>query len=171
VLHEAFAELIETLGDRAAEIQIPSLADVIEWQRIVQLVENAHYYGPLMQRSPELLSDGLKARIEAGRAVGAQAYTAALTAREQAYRTVAAVLHDYAAILTPAATGPAPKGLDTTGSPVFNGLWTYLGMPAVSLPLLEAGGLPIGVQLVAERRDDGPLLRTARWLDESSSQG
>jgi len=43
-------------------------------------------------------------------------------------------------------------------------MWTYLGMPCVTLPLLEAGGLPIGVQLVGKRRDDGRLLRSARAL-------
>jgi Asp-tRNA(Asn)/Glu-tRNA(Gln) amidotransferase A subunit family amidase len=43
-------------------------------------------------------------------------------------------------------------------------MWTYLGMPCVTLPLLEANGLPIGVQLVGNRRDDGRLLRSARWL-------
>jgi Asp-tRNA(Asn)/Glu-tRNA(Gln) amidotransferase A subunit family amidase len=37
-------------------------------------------------------------------------------------------------------------------------------MPAVSLPLLESDGLPLGVQLVGARRDDARLLRTARWL-------
>ena len=163
-MRAAFANSLIRLGDSAREIEIPVLADVIEWQRIVQLVENAQYYGPLMKSAPELLSDGLKARLEAGLAVAPQVYTAALAACEPAYRTVAAVLDDYDAILTPAATGPAPAGLGSTGSPVFNGLWNYLGMPAVSLPLLEAGGLPVGVQLVGKRRDDGALLRTARWL-------
>jgi Asp-tRNA(Asn)/Glu-tRNA(Gln) amidotransferase A subunit family amidase len=74
------------------------------------------------------------------------------------------VLGDYSAILTPASTGPAPEGFASTGSFVFNGLWTYLGMPCVTLPLLEANGMPIGVQLVGARRDDGRLLRSARGL-------
>jgi Asp-tRNA(Asn)/Glu-tRNA(Gln) amidotransferase A subunit family amidase len=71
---------------------------------------------------------------------------------------------NYGMILTPAAPGPAPRGLATTGDPVFNGFWTYLGVPAVTVPVLEAEGLPIGVQIIGARRDDGRLLRTARWL-------
>jgi Asp-tRNA(Asn)/Glu-tRNA(Gln) amidotransferase A subunit family amidase len=44
-------------------------------------------------------------------------------------------------------------------------LWTFLGMPALSLPLLQGdNGLPLGVQLVGRRGDDARLLRTARWL-------
>ncbi|MGH8641945.1 MAG: amidase family protein, partial [Burkholderiales bacterium] len=71
----------------------------------------------------------------------------------------------YDAILTPAAAGTAPKGLNATGDPAFCTLWTLCGMPAVSLPLMEGGnGLPLGVQLVGPRHDDARLLRTARWL-------
>ena len=70
-------------------------------------------------------------------------------------------------ILAPAAPGPAPEGLGATGSPIFNGLWTLCGMPAVTIPVLQASnGLPMGVQLVGRRGDDGRLLRTARWLME-----
>ncbi len=163
-MQAAFAHLADSLDARVKEIEIGILADVIEWQRIVQLAENAYYYGPLMREAPDMLSDGLKARLEAGLAADVQLYIAALASREAAYREVARVLDDCDAILTPAAAGPAPEGFATTGSPIFNGLWTYLGMPAVSLPLLEAEGLPIGVQLVGKRREDGRLLRTAHWL-------
>ena len=72
---------------------------------------------------------------------------------------------EYDAILTPAAPGEAPRGLDSTGNPVFCTTWTYLGTPAVTLPLLQRrAGLPIGVQLVGRRGNDARLLRTAHWL-------
>ena len=74
-------------------------------------------------------------------------------------------LERYDAILTPAAPGTAPKGLGATGDPRFCTLWTLLGMPALSLPLLQGeNGLPLGVQLVGRRNYDARLLRTARWL-------
>jgi len=164
-MRSAFAELVEALGARVQEIDIASLADVIEWQRTIQSAENAHYYGPLLRRAPDTLSDELRVRLEAGMKVGVQDYLTAIRSREAAYAIVAELLSDYTAILTPAAPGPAPRLSEgITGSPVFNGLWNYLGCPCVSLPLMEADGLPIGVQLVGARRDDGRLLRTARAL-------
>ena len=73
----------------------------------------------------------------------------------------------YDAIITPAAPGTAPKGLESTGDPMFNTVWTLCGMPAVTLPLMSgANGLPLGVQLVGPRNGDARLLRTARWLVE-----
>jgi Asp-tRNA(Asn)/Glu-tRNA(Gln) amidotransferase A subunit family amidase len=75
------------------------------------------------------------------------------------------VFDEYDAILTPAAPGVAPRGLASTGNPIFSTLWTYLGTPAITLPLLQSeAGLPLGVQLVARRNNDARLLRTARWL-------
>jgi len=164
-MQATFSRFVESLDAWVKEIEIGVLADVIEWQRIVQLAENAYYYGRLMRDAPDMLSDGLKVRIEAGLKADVQAYIRALASREDAYRQVARGLADTDAILTPAATGPAPEGFGSTGNPVFNGLWTYLGMPAVSLPLLKAGGLPLGVQLVGKRGEDARLLRTARWLE------
>jgi len=164
-MREALEAFVQNLGDRAVEIELPMLDDIIEWQRIVQLAENAHYYGPLLDAAPQLISPGLTQRIGEGRTVDAQSYLRAITGREPAYRAVRAGLKAFTAILTPAALGPAPEGLSTTGSPVMNGLWTYLGMPTVSLPLLTVRGLPVGVQLVGLRHDDARLLRTARWLE------
>ena len=91
-------------------------------------------------------------------------YFTALDARERFYAATQELFGDYGTILTPAALGPAPKDLGTTGSPIFCGFWTYLGVPAVTLPLLEADGMPMGVQLIGPRGDDGRLLRGARWL-------
>ena len=76
------------------------------------------------------------------------------------------------AILCPSALGPPPEGLGNTGDSVFNGPWTLLGAPAVSLPLLEtAEGLPMGVQIVGAPGDDARLLRTADWLMARAARG
>lgn len=166
-LHAAYAELASAMGASLEEIEAPILADVIEWQRIVQLAENAAYYGPLLDAYSNQLSPGLRERLTQGGSVPVRAYLEAIAARETAYDTVAALFTRYTAILTPASPGTAPSvQAGITGSPIFNGLWTYLGMPAISLPLLEVDGLPLGVQLVGARRDDGRLLRTARWLQD-----
>src|SRR5262245_23739443 len=162
---EAFGELVEHLGDKVEEITIDFSSERgVAAAKIVQNVEVAHHYGPLLEKAPELISKRLADQIEEGRRVTAVDYVAALEARHELYATVEGLIMQHGQILTPAALGPAPKGLESTGNPVFCSFWTYLGVPAVTLPLLEADGLPMGVQLIGARRDDGRLLRSARWL-------
>ncbi|MEQ8824973.1 MAG: amidase [Filomicrobium sp.] len=164
---EAFTELCDHLGVICDEITVPGLDHVIEWQRIVQLAENAAYYGPLQDSNRSALSDGLNARLDEGTKVPVRDYVGAIASREKGYDGLGELFETYTVILTPAAPGPAPKLSEgITGAPIFNGLWTYLGMPAISIPLFEIDGLPVGVQLVGQRQDDGRLLRTARWLTE-----
>jgi Asp-tRNA(Asn)/Glu-tRNA(Gln) amidotransferase A subunit family amidase len=112
------------------------------------------------------LSPALRGRIEKGLRVSAFDYQRALARIRPLNATFLELFEQrYDAILTPAALGAAPKGLESTGDPVFCALWTLCGMPAISLPLLQAGnGLPIGVQIVGPRDGDARLLRTARWL-------
>jgi Asp-tRNA(Asn)/Glu-tRNA(Gln) amidotransferase A subunit family amidase len=64
-------------------------------------------------------------------------------------------------ILVPAATGPAPLGLSFTGDAKMNAPWTALGTPAISVPMPITDGLPLGLQITANRGDDARLLQTA----------
>ncbi len=64
-------------------------------------------------------------------------------------------------ILVPAATGPAPLGLASTGDSRMNSPWTVVGTPAVSIPLPVGRGLPLGLQLTAAPGEDASVLRTA----------
>jgi Asp-tRNA(Asn)/Glu-tRNA(Gln) amidotransferase A subunit family amidase len=162
---EAFGELIEQLGDQAREVSIESTcALATEACKTIQDVELSVHYGPILDRAPSQISKALADQIEAGRRVRGVDYAAALEARKAYRETMEEIFLDYGTGLTPAARGAAPKGLETTGDPVFCGLWTYLGLPAVTVPLLEVDGLPVGVQLVGAPRDDGRLLRTALGL-------
>jgi Asp-tRNA(Asn)/Glu-tRNA(Gln) amidotransferase A subunit family amidase len=107
----------------------------------------------------------LREQIERGRQIRAVDYLDALAQIPRLNEGFEGVFERFDAMLTPAAAGTAPKGLERTGDPVFCTLWTLCGMPAITLPLLTgANGLPIGVQLVGKRGDDARLLRTANWL-------
>jgi Asp-tRNA(Asn)/Glu-tRNA(Gln) amidotransferase A subunit family amidase len=163
--HEAFGELVEQLGDQAREIDMDATcARASGASAIIQDVELAANFGPILDRAPDKVTKSLADRIERGRRVRGTDYVAALEARKIFRDTLEDIFLDYGTILTPPARGVAPKGLGTTGDPVFCGLWTYLGVPAVTIPLLEVDGLPLGVQLVGAPRDDARLLRTARGL-------
>lgn len=68
-------------------------------------------------------------------------------------------------LLIPATTGPAPTP-ETTGNPGFNSVWSFLGLPTVSLPFdRTADGLPLCVQLVGEKADEDRLLKSAAELE------
>jgi Asp-tRNA(Asn)/Glu-tRNA(Gln) amidotransferase A subunit family amidase len=161
------AELIEQLAGQVEEVELlPSVIDAWELHRTIMEAEMAANLEREWNKGHDRLSEQLRALLERGRKVLAVDYQRARSRIEPIYRSFAELFEQrYDAILTPAATGVAPKGLSSTGDPVFCTLWTLCGMPAISLPLLQsANGLPLGVQLVGPRHGDARLLRTARWL-------
>ncbi len=162
---EAFAELTEALGEDCDEVTLPeAFAGAYDDLALVMNADLAKNLGGHYRRGRDRMSDKLGGMIESGYKVTAVDYHQALDRREVLYAGLEEVFERYDAILTPAAIGQAP-GLETTGDPIFCTLWTLLGVPAVSLPLLQGDdGLPIGVQLVGPRGDDARLLRNARWL-------
>ena len=164
---EAFSELLETLGDRAEELELfPSAAEAWDWHKTIMQAEMAANFEREWQTGRDKLSSQLRALMEKGREVRAVDYQRALRRIPRLVESFDELFMErYDAILTPAALGTAPKGLGATGDPVFCSLWTLLGMPAISVPLMQgANGLPLGVQLVGRRNFDARLLRTARWL-------
>ena len=153
------------MGDKVEEISIDFTTERgIAAAKTVQNVELAHHYGPLLEAAPDLISPRLADQIEEGRRVTGIDYFAALDARNDLYATVDGLIMQHGQILHTGGPRAGAQGLESTGNPVFCAFWTYLGVPAVTLPLLEADGLPMGVQLIGARRDDGRLLRSARWL-------
>jgi Asp-tRNA(Asn)/Glu-tRNA(Gln) amidotransferase A subunit family amidase len=163
----AFEAFADSFGGRAEVVETPLPSDFdggLRLQQIVQFSDIAANYGPIADAHPDQVSAKLKEIIAEGRTFSAADYAAARAEQEQLYEALKPILANHDAILTPAAPGPALKGLASTGSPMFNALWTYLGMPCISLPLLEVDGLPVGVQLTGARGSDGKLLRVAARL-------
>jgi Asp-tRNA(Asn)/Glu-tRNA(Gln) amidotransferase A subunit family amidase len=166
-MHTAFELLAARLGAFVDTVDLPpSFETTGGLQRAVQFRDIAANYGPLLDAHPTSISAKLAEVIGEGRSVRDEEYRAALERRDALYGDIEPLFSHYDAILTPAAPGTAPIGLESTGSPAFNFLWTYLRMPAVSLPLLETGGMPLGVQLVGPRGGDGALLCAALGLEK-----
>lgn len=171
--HEAFEELAGSLGERCEPFTVPApLGDAWKWHQLVMEADIARNYRHEYDRGRERMSESLRAQIERGRRVTAIDYNDAVDRIDAVATAFDELFIRYDAILTAATAGTAPKGLESTGSPAFCTLWTFAGMPAVTLPLMRGeDGLPMGVQLVGVRGDDARLLRTARWLVQWAAQG
>lgn len=170
---EAFAELVDLLGDRCSELELPASAlEGLQWHQTIMEAEMAFNLDREYSLGRDRLSTPLRALIERGRMVPALDHQRAIARINPLNESFDEVFLAYDAILTPSAPGTAPVGLDSTGNPVFCTLWTLCGMPALNLPLLQGdNGLPLGVQLVGPRHGDARLLRTARWLADRVADG
>ena len=163
---DAMAELVALLGEQCFEAPLPNAyAEAAEQRERINFAEMAKFYYGYEARGRDRLAPETLAAIDRGKAIPARDYIAALDWPEVLYAGLSEIFERCDAILTVATQGPAPRGLESTGSAVFNGLFTLVGTPVVTLPLFEASdGRPMGVQLVGRRGDDGRLLRTAAWL-------
>ena len=161
-------ELMEVIGEKASWVEMPQVASQLyDWHRAISNADIAVNLEREYRTSGDSMSEQLRAMIAHGREVTAFDYKRAIAGAATLRVMVDEIFGEADAIITPAATGEAPRGLDSTGDPVFATPWTLLGLPAISLPLLSgSNGLPVGVQIVGRMREDARLFRTARWLVE-----
>lgn len=162
----AMEDFIKGLGEFAHEVELEGLFDdILATHRTVMDANLAAFLGEAAEKAPEKMRPETRERVEIGKTVLAADYIRALGLAEAQAHALDGLFDHYDAILTPAATGQAPEGLGFTGKHAFNGMWTLLGAPAVSVPLLAgADAMPMGVQVVGRRGADAQVLGAAKWL-------
>jgi Asp-tRNA(Asn)/Glu-tRNA(Gln) amidotransferase A subunit family amidase len=162
----AFESLRRALGDAAEDVELPAiLAESAALHPLVLEPDLAAAYAAEYERGADLLSPVLRAMIERGQRVLATDHIRAVERLPALGRALGEVLARFDALVTPATTGEAPLGLESTGSPIFCTIWTVCGVPAVTVPLLQgASGMPLGVQVVGAMLQDARTLRAAQWL-------
>jgi Asp-tRNA(Asn)/Glu-tRNA(Gln) amidotransferase A subunit family amidase len=116
-------------------------------------------YARDMDRSK--LSKAMQQRLEEAEAMTQEDYRVLLAERDRIRSVYAELANVCDACMTLAAPGPAPVGLSSTGDPVFAVPSSLLGVPALSLPLLECEHLPLGLQLIGFRDADASLFAVA----------
>jgi Asp-tRNA(Asn)/Glu-tRNA(Gln) amidotransferase A subunit family amidase len=163
---EAAALALADAGAQVDELELSAeLEALVDAQQTIMAVEVAANLAGEYDSNGDRMSAELSELIEEGRATERGDYEAALAAAERGAERLPTVFEAHDLLLTPAARGQAPRGLDATGDPVFCRAWTLLGTPAISVPgPLGADGLPIGVQLVAPPGREAELLAAARWV-------
>jgi Asp-tRNA(Asn)/Glu-tRNA(Gln) amidotransferase A subunit family amidase len=106
----------------------------------------------------------LRELIDAASRMTRHDYEAALRRRADLARAVSELSAGADGFVTLSSSGPAPPGLDETGSRLFQVAWSLVGAPSCSLPVLRVAGLPLGLQLMGLPARDAQMLATARWV-------
>lgn len=158
------------LGDRMAEHSFDPgiesrLLDAPALHARIMAAEAAEALAHEHHRFAHLLSPALRDMLDEGRAMtGDQKDLDRRDMRDLRSR-IDALVPRRGVWLTPSATGPAPAYDAGTGSPAFNRIWSLLGLPCCSVPILQdSDRMPIGVQVVGAIGNDLGVLTVAEWL-------
>lgn len=158
---------LEQAGARVIALPLDARYDeLVMHHQVVLAYEAAQALASEFQLHGKDMGTKLVELIEQGLATSYAEYRASIFAAEQCKQGLSKVFaDDVDVILAASAPGVAPHGLDGTGDPVYCRAWTLLGVPCLNLPLNKGQeGLPVGVQLIADRWQDERLLSIARTL-------
>jgi Asp-tRNA(Asn)/Glu-tRNA(Gln) amidotransferase A subunit family amidase len=170
---EAAARGLSAAGARVIQVDLPAdfaslgdaHGDILGYEIARNLgFEHAHHNGRLSSRLRELL--------DAGAQVSAERYDRARELAHLARAALPGVFDACHVLLAPSTTGEAPVGLESTGNPVMNRVWTLLHVPCVTVPVATGpNGLPVGLQVIGRIGDDARTLAAARWIHERMGAG
>ncbi|KAI0466658.1 amidase [Xylaria cf. heliscus] len=165
---ETGAQLLKDHGAEVEEIELPAEFDKVpDWYHILLHAEGRVTFLPEYRLAKDQLSSFIvghvENEVEISRAAQLEAYDRIAALRPQ----IDEIAKKYAAILTPSVVDEAPVGVESTGSPAFNGIWTSLHTPVVNIPGFKGiNGMPIGLSLVAPRYYDRHLLAVSKAVGQ-----
>jgi len=158
--------VLQSAGAQIGELSCPEIfRELTEAQKTVMAYDVAHARIFEYSRYADQISAQFRELFESGLEVSRAEFESAITTRDRAARILESLFVDTDVILTPAAPGEAPAGLDATGDPLFSRSWNLLQVPCVSIPYAKGpNGLPLSVQLVGRMGGDDNLLAAAKWV-------
>jgi Asp-tRNA(Asn)/Glu-tRNA(Gln) amidotransferase A subunit family amidase len=164
---ETAARIAQAAGAKVTDVTLPKeLEDAYCAQFTIQDYETFRALAFEYDRHRDLIGRPLRQQLDRGAAISADAYDAARRTASRGRQVFADTMADYDVVLTPSAPGAAPRGLETTGDPAFNRLWTLLGTPCINVPgFFDESGLPLGIQIVGRFGRDKAALEAALFVE------
>ena len=164
---EDAARSLARAGAPVQDVDLPAeFQDIEDTHRSISSYEFARNFTWEIENHWESISETLRnGRLKHGLACSFERYREARDRAERCRELLPQVFGDCDVLLTAAAAGEAPVGLNATGDASFCLTWTTTYVPAVTLPVFEGPhGLPVGVQLIARRNADRALFAAGRWV-------
>jgi Asp-tRNA(Asn)/Glu-tRNA(Gln) amidotransferase A subunit family amidase len=144
-----------------------ALADAMPITRAINEWEWVWPLNDYHRRDANGLSESMRERLKSAEAMEEGQYEKLIAQRARIRAQFAELAGIADAAVTLSAPGAAPLGLDSTGDPIFVVSGSLLGVPAVSLPLLEDEGLPLGLQVLGFAQRDADLIATAAAIRDT----
>jgi Asp-tRNA(Asn)/Glu-tRNA(Gln) amidotransferase A subunit family amidase len=165
VVVEAAAGALSAAGATVEERDLgPEFNGLAQAQRTIMAAEGARTLRDVRERHRAELSKVLLEFLAEGDAVTPEAEAEARALAGRCRAALPQLFSRCDALLSASAVGEAPVGLESTGDPAFNRIWTLLGVPCLTLPAARGpAGLPVGLQLVAAPGRDADLVAAAAW--------
>ena len=164
---EGAAKILSAKGAKVVDVAFaPEFHDILDDHAAISGFESVRNYADERLRNPDKISKELTEVLKRGSAVTFERFVAAQR-KSVAFKAHVDSLFDTVDVLIcPSAQGEAPSGVEFTGDPRFNSIWTLAGTPCVTLPWgTGAKGLPLGLQLVGLRYKDDKLLSISAWVN------
>jgi Asp-tRNA(Asn)/Glu-tRNA(Gln) amidotransferase A subunit family amidase len=163
---ETAASSLALAGAEVQDLALPEDFDLLyDEQELIMNFEAARSLADERFRYGELLSEHLRSKLQEHWKMPRSRYDDAMRHARECRLAYRAVFSELDVLLTPSAPGEALKGIDSTGSSLFNRNWTLLGAPCVTLPFGRSeNGLPLAIQIVGRYDDDTRMLQVAEWV-------
>jgi len=159
---------LKAAGAEVIEVDLPpEYTALAAAQALIMAYEASVNLAPEAASHGELLSPRLRELIAAGAAATTEEIQTAHALARECRDRLRGVFAQVAGIITPAAPGVAPEGLESTGDPLFSRIWTFLGTPCTGFPVAAGeGGLPVSAQIVGPVGQDEATLALAAWVHD-----
>ncbi len=164
----AIKDKLATAGCDVFDYTLPSVyGEVHDLHETIYRRAVAYYFGLEWGTHAELFSAIMQDMINSGLATPPKAYLAAIERQHEFQRRFDADCKNYDVLICPSTADEAPVGLDGRDLPDHCLIWTFVGAPVISVPVLAgSSGLPVGMQVVARRFDDYKLIAFAKMASE-----